>query len=125
MRTNNEIIISATLKDLGISPSWKGYYCLRYVIASIMDEKGAPHKCITKEIYPDTAKYLNTTSARVERAIRHAIETGWLRGNIKTQHEMFGYSVQQNRGKPTNGEFIFTVADYLLTRVNGGTDSGH
>ena len=68
---------------------------------------------ITKILYPTIAKRFQTTPSRVERAIRHAIEVAWSRGRIEILEEMFGYSVQGDRGKPTNSEFIVTVADKL------------
>ena len=68
---------------------------------------------ITKTLYPTLAKKFNTTSSRVERAIRHAIEVAWNRGQIEMHDKIFGYTVNSNKGKPTNSEFIVTVADKL------------
>jgi two-component system response regulator (stage 0 sporulation protein A) len=68
---------------------------------------------ITKELYPGIAQKFNTTPSRVERAIRHAIEVAWSRGRIDTINKLFGYTIHDEKGKPTNGEFIAMVADKL------------
>ena len=68
---------------------------------------------VTKILYPTVAKKYSTTSSRVERAIRHAIEVAWDRGDIETLNSYFGYTIQQGRGKPTNSEFIAMIADNL------------
>ena len=68
---------------------------------------------ITKQLYPDLAKKYRTTPSRVERAIRHAIEVAWNRGQIETVESIFGYTVNSNKGKPTNSEFIAMIADKL------------
>ena len=68
---------------------------------------------ITKELYPMIAKRFNTTSSRVERAIRHAIEVAWSRGKIDTINSLFGYTIHNNKGKPTNSEFIAMIADKI------------
>ena len=73
---------------------------------------------VTKELYPSIAEKYGTTSSRVERAIRHAIEVAWSRGRIETINKLFGYTVHEQKGKPTNGEFIAMVADKL--RIKGG-----
>lgn len=76
-------------------------------------------KKITTVLYPSVAKEFNTTSSRAERAIRHAIETGWTKANVDFTIELFGYSVDINKAKPTNGQFICTVADYILLSERG------
>ena len=68
---------------------------------------------VTKVLYPSVAKKYSTTTSRVERAIRHAIEVAWDRGDIDTLNSYFGYTIQNNRGKPTNSEFIAMIADNL------------
>ena len=68
---------------------------------------------VTKELYPSVAKKFNTTPSRVERAIRHAIEVAWSRGKVDTINKLFGYTVHNDKGKPTNSEFIAMVADKL------------
>ena len=75
---------------------------------------------ITKVLYPTVAKEFNTTSSRVERAIRHAIKIGWGRGNMEFMNKLFGYSVSADKDKPTNREFIVTVADYIVTERSEG-----
>ena len=106
--------ISNALKDLGISPSLLGYTYLRDAIQLVMEDARLVH-AITKELYPIVAKRNNTTPTRAERAMRHAIETGWIKGSVTVQNAMFGRTVSCERGKPTNSEFIATVADYLKT----------
>ena len=73
---------------------------------------------VTKELYPTIAKEYGTTSSRVERAIRHAIELAWDRGDCDVLGDMFGYTVQRSKGKPTNSEFIALIADYLRIEYN-------
>ena len=75
---------------------------------------------ITKELYPTVAKDFNTTPSRVERAIRHAIEVAWDRGDVDTLNSYFGYTIQNSRGKPTNSEFIAMISDKLRLRLKKG-----
>ncbi|HCL50205.1 MAG TPA: sporulation transcription factor Spo0A, partial [Clostridiaceae bacterium] len=75
---------------------------------------------VTKELYPAIAKKYNTTASRVERAIRHAIEVAWSRGEIDTINKVFGYTVHNDKGKPTNSEFIAMVADKLRLKAKLG-----
>lgn len=79
------------------------------MVVEDMDFLGA----ITKELYPTIASKYNTTASRVERAIRHAIEVAWTRGRIDTINQLFGYTVNNSKGKPTNSEFIALIADKL------------
>ena len=72
---------------------------------------------ITKQLYPDLAKKYKTTPSRVERAIRHAIEVAWNRGQIESMENIFGYTINSNRGKPTNSEFIAMIADKLRLEI--------
>ena len=72
---------------------------------------------ITKELYPTLAKKFNTTASRVERAIRHAVEVSWNRGSMQLMEEIFGYSVDIDKAKPTNSEFIVTIADKLRLEI--------
>lgn len=105
------LAISDTLKDLGIAASLSGYHYLRCAVALIWEgNKMLP----MMSLYKDIAKKFNKTCSSVERACRHAIESGWSRGNIDTQNKLFGYSTNAGKGNPTNSEFIMTVADYLL-----------
>ena len=100
------------MHELGVPSHIKGYQYIRDGIVMIYDSPGMVGG-ITKELYPDIAKKYDTTVSRVERAIRHAIEVSWNRGNWDLMEEIFGYSVDIDKAKPTNSEFIVTVADKL------------
>lgn len=115
---NIEVRISEILHDLGIPSSLKGFYYIRDSILLILRSNNFINY-ITKEIYPRIAEDYNTTSSRVERAIRNAIEVSWDRGNDDLVNELFGSSICYERGKPTNAEFLNTVADRirLITSV--------
>ncbi|MGI6752490.1 MAG: sporulation transcription factor Spo0A [Anaerovoracaceae bacterium] len=107
-----EIEITNIIHEVGVPAHIKGYQYLRNAIAMVvndMDLLGA----VTKELYPAIAKMNNTTPSRVERAIRHAIEVAWNRGKIETIDNLFGYTVHNDKGKPTNSEFIAIIADKL------------
>ena len=104
--------ITGIIHEVGVPAHIKGYQYLRSAIALVvedMDLLGA----VTKELYPAIAKINSTTPSRVERAIRHAIEVAWNRGKIETIDRLFGYTVQNDKGKPTNSEFIAIIADKL------------
>jgi len=109
--------ISKMLHSLGIPSHIKGY---QYIRESIMLIYKNPYIIggITKELYPEVATKYKTTSSRVERAIRHAIEVSWNRGDYEYMEELFGHSVDYDRAKPTNSEFIATVADKLRLDLN-------
>lgn len=111
---NKDIQIEVTklLHTLGIPSHIKGYQYIRSAILMVYDNPGFIGG-ITKELYPDLSIKFNTTIQRVERAIRHAIEVSWLRGDIDLMEEIFGNSVDVDRAKPTNSEFIVTIADKL------------
>ena len=109
---NNELKISEILKELGVPADLSGYFCLKCAI-DLMHKDMSLAKQITKRLYPEVAKQLNSTASTVERAIRHAVETGWNRGNVELQEKMFGYTIDLEKGKPTNSEFIVTVVDWL------------
>lgn len=113
--------IKSTLKELGVSPNLLGYYCLTAAVELLMDDFTLVNKK-TKELYPKLAEIFGTTPSRIERRIRNAVQTGWGRGNQELQDELFGYTVDMEKGCPTNGEFVVTVADYLATleRESGG-----
>ena len=109
---NIQISITKILHELGIPSHIKGYQYIRdgvYMIFDNPDMIGG----ITKELYPELANKFDTTVSRVERAIRHAIEVSWNRGNWDLMEEIFGHSVDIDKAKPTNSEFIVTVADKL------------
>jgi len=110
--SNLEARITKIIHEIGIPAHIKGYLYLREAITMVvedMDFLGA----ITKELYPTIASKYNTTASRVERAIRHAIEVAWTRGRIDTINQLFGYTVNNAKGKPTNSEFIALIADKL------------
>lgn len=104
--------ITRILHTLGVPSHIKGYLYIRESINMMYNSKEMVGG-ITKEIYPEIAKKFNTTPSRVERAIRHAIEISWNRGDYDTMEEIFGHSVDYDKAKPTNSEFIATVADHL------------
>ena len=112
--------ITAILRRVGVPAHIKGYALLRFAITTVTKNPEAIG-LVTKVLYPVVAKEFETTPVRVERAIRHAIEVAWNRGNIEEQQALFGYTVQSNRGKPTNSEFIALVADTLRVQ-NYGTE---
>jgi len=109
---NLQISVTKILHELGVPSHIKGYQYIREGIM-ILYEKPNVIGAITKELYPDIASKFDTTVSRVERAIRHAIEVSWNRGNWDLMEEIFGHSVDIDKAKPTNSEFIVTVADKL------------
>lgn len=109
---NLEISITKVLHELGVPSHIKGYQYIREGI-SIIYERPDVVGGITKELYPEIALKFDTTVSRVERAIRHAIEVSWNRGNWDLMEDIFGHSVDIDKAKPTNSEFIVTVADKL------------
>ena len=113
MRYNNlQVSITKILHELGVPSHIKGYQYIREGI-SVLFERPEVIGGITKELYPDIAEKFDTTVSRVERAIRHAIEVSWNRGNWQLMEDIFGHSVDIDKAKPTNSEFIVTVADKL------------
>ncbi len=110
--SNLQISITKMLHELGIPSHIKGYQYIREAVGIIF-EKPEVIGGITKELYPELASKYDTTVSRVERAIRHAIEVSWNRGNLDFMEEIFGYSVDIDKAKPTNSEFIVTIADKL------------
>ena len=115
-----QISITKVLHELGIPSHIKGYQYIREGI-SIIYERPEVIGGITKELYPELASKFDTTVSRVERAIRHAIEVSWNRGSWDLMEEIFGHSVDIDKAKPTNSEFIVTIADKLkLDRIKLG-----
>ena len=113
MKYNNlQVSITKILHELGVPSHIKGYQYIREGI-TILYEHPEVIGGITKELYPDIAEKFDTTVSRVERAIRHAIEVSWNRGNWQLMEDIFGHSVDIDKAKPTNSEFIVTVADKL------------
>ena len=107
-----KICVTKLLHELGVPSHIKGYQYIREGILILYDNPDIIGG-ITKELYPEIANKFDTTVSRVERAIRHAIEVSWNRGNIDLMEEIFGHSVDYDKAKPTNSEFIVTVADKL------------
>ena len=113
-----QIQVTNLLHALGIPSHIKGYQYIRSAILMVYDNPSFIGG-ITKELYPDLSIKFNTSITRVERAIRHAIEVSWTRGDIDLMEEIFGHSVDIDRAKPTNSEFIVTIADKLrLDMIN-------
>lgn len=110
--SNLQISITKMLHELGMPSHIKGYQYIREGITMIYNDPNIIGG-ITKELYPELASKFDTTISRVERAIRHAIEVSWNRGNWDYMEELFGHSVDIDKAKPTNSEFIVTVADKL------------
>ena len=112
MNNDLEIDITNFIHEVGVPAHIKGYQYLRDAITLVVSNKdllGA----VTKELYPTVAAMNGTTSSRVERAIRHAIELAWNRGRLETLDALFGYTIKNDKGKPTNSEFIAIIADKL------------
>lgn len=104
--------VTDMLHEIGIPAHIKGYHYLRDAIMMAVDDMDVLN-AITKVLYPTVAKKYQTTSSRVERAIRHAIEVAWNRGKLDTLDRLFGYTVSNGKGKPTNSEFIALIADTI------------
>ncbi len=116
-----EADVTNVIHEIGVPAHIKGYHYLReaiLLVISDMDLLGG----ITKELYPMIAKKFNTTPSRVERAIRHAIEVAWNRGRVETINRIFGYTVHDEKGKPTNGEFIAMIADRLRLQMKSSAN---
>lgn len=112
MERNIEGDVTNIIHDVGVPAHIKGYQYLREaIIMSVNDPEML--NSITKILYPTIAKKFQTTSSRVERAIRHAIEVAWNRGRMDTIDELFGYTINAEKGKPTNSEFIALIADKI------------
>ncbi len=107
-----EAQVTKVIHQIGVPAHIKGYQYLRTAILMTINDTDIINS-VTKILYPSVAKQYQTTSSRVERAIRHAIEVAWDRGDLDTLNAYFGYTIQNNRGKPTNSEFIAMIADNL------------
>ena len=111
-----EIRVTEVIHDIGVPAHIKGYQYLRDAIMMTIDNIDVVN-AVTKVLYPSVAKKYGTTSSRVERAIRHAIEVAWDRGDLETLQKYFGYTVSITKGKPTNSEFISMIADKLRLQL--------
>jgi len=107
-----ETQVTKIIHQIGVPAHIKGYQYLRTAILLTIQDSDIINS-VTKVLYPSVAKKYATTTSRVERAIRHAIEVAWDRGDVDTLNSYFGYTIQNNRGKPTNSEFIAMIADNL------------
>ncbi len=112
LERNLESDVTNVIHEIGVPAHIKGYQYLRdAIIMSVNDTEML--NSITKQLYPTIAKHHKTTPSRVERAIRHAIEVAWSRGKMDTIDELFGYTVNNGKGKPTNSEFVALIADKI------------
>ena len=109
---NLEALVTNIIHEIGVPAHIKGYQYLREAIMMVVNDIDIINQ-ITKQLYPDIAKKYKTTPSRVERAIRHAIEVAWGRGQTETVESIFGYTVSAAKGKPTNSEFIAMITDKL------------
>ena len=107
-----EAQVTKIIHQIGVPAHIKGYQYLRTAILMTIEDSDVINS-VTKVLYPSVAKKYQTTTSRVERAIRHAIEVAWDRGDVDTLNSYFGYTIQNSRGKPTNSEFIAMIADNL------------
>ena len=110
-----ETQVTQIIHQIGVPAHIKGYQYLREAIMLAIDDMDVINS-VTKVLYPEVARKFNTTPSRVERAIRHAIEVAWDRGDLETLQKFFGYTVSNIKGKPTNSEFIAMIADCLSLR---------
>ena len=111
-----EVTVSEIMHQIGVPAHIKGYQYLREAIILSINDVNMMNS-VTKLLYPTVAKTFNTTSSRVERAIRHAIEVAWDRGDVDVLSAYFGYTIQLTRGKPTNSEFIAMISDKLRLKM--------
>ena len=113
-----ESLVTSIIHEIGVPAHIKGYQYLREAIIIAVNDMDVIN-AITKVLYPQVAKTFGTTPSRVERAIRHAIEVAWDRGDLDTLQRFFGYTVSNTKGKPTNSEFIALIADKLQLQLKG------
>ncbi|MBE7045646.1 MAG: sporulation transcription factor Spo0A [Ruminococcaceae bacterium] len=111
-----EHLVTECIHELGVPAHIKGYQYLRSAIMMVVDDMDLLNY-ITKQLYPSIAKKFGTTASRVERAIRHSIEVAWTRGRPETMNNIFGYTIDTEKGKPTNSEFIAMVADRIRLKI--------
>ena len=114
-----EEMVTSIIHEVGVPAHIKGYQYVREAIMITVEDMDVINS-VTKVLYPEVAKKFGTTPSRVERAIRHAIEVAWDRGDIEVLQKFFGYTVSNIKGKPTNSEFIAMIADCLSLRQKQG-----
>ncbi|MGN0454628.1 MAG: sporulation transcription factor Spo0A [Ruminococcus sp.] len=115
-----ELKVTEILHEIGVPAHIKGYHYLRDSIIMAV-EKPEIINAVTKQLYPSVAKKYDTTSSRVERAIRHAIEVAWDRGDVEVLNSYFGYTIHNDRGKPTNSEFIAMISDKMRLEIKNAS----
>ena len=115
-RSAVETLVTNVIHEIGVPAHIKGYQYVRYAIILAVEDMDVINS-ITKTLYPAVATYFGTTPSRVERAIRHAIEVAWDRGDLETLQHYFGYTVSSTKGNPTNSEFIALIADKLQLQM--------
>ncbi len=115
-----ETMVTEIIHEIGIPAHIKGYQYLRHAIMLVIDNMDIINS-ITKTLYPTVAQDFKTTPSRVERAIRHAIEVAWDRGDTETLDSIFGYTIATSKGKPTNSEFIAMIADRLRLQIKNAS----
>ncbi len=115
-----EIQVTEILHQIGVPAHIKGYHYLRDSIIMSIEQPDIIN-AVTKQLYPSVAKRYETTSSRVERAIRHAIEVAWDRGDVDVLNSYFGYTIHNTRGKPTNSEFIAMISDKLRLQMRNAS----
>lgn len=113
---DTEVLVTDVIQKLGVPAHIKGYHYLRSAIISAIENRGLM-ECVTKLLYPSVAEKFDTTSSRVERAIRHAIEIAWNRASSEVINTFFGYTIDSYRGRPTNSEFIALVSDKIRLQL--------
>ena len=118
---NLEIIVTDIIHQIGVPAHIKGYYLREAIICSVNDKEML--ESVTKLLYPSVAKKFATTASRVERAIRHAIEIAWDRGDIDTLNSFFGYTINTGKGKPTNSEFIALITDKISLKFRAAVSA--
>jgi two-component system, response regulator, stage 0 sporulation protein A len=111
--------VTSIMNEIGIPPHIKGYRFIRDAVMMVVNDNNIINS-ITKILYPSVARDHKTTPSRVERAIRHAIEVAWSRGKVDKINSIFGYTVNLEKGKPTNSEFVAMVADMLILKRKAG-----
>ena len=119
-KSSIESLVTGVIHEIGVPAHIKGYQYLREAIIIAVEDMDVIN-AITKVLYPQVAKTFQTTPSRVERAIRHAIEVAWDRGDLDTLQRFFGYTVSNTKGKPTNSEFIALIADKLQLQLKGAS----
>lgn len=113
-----ERMVTSIIHEVGVPAHIKGYQYVREAIILAVQDMDVIN-AVTKVLYPEVARRYGTTPSRVERAVRHAIETAWDRGDLETLQRYFGYTVSNTKGKPTNSEFIAMIADRIRLQIKG------